>query len=139
MGLPSFRTFICNSSVKFINPISHGLFWYPHIPRGGAKVPPLSKIVPENTCKPKSDQNVVQLFYFWVPSKKFRWRRYFCLCQHFLGHNWHFSGKNTLFTKYIIKIQHEIRLTCMTPHFLGIELYISKIIFLERFKGSMTS
>ena len=92
----------------------------PHSTWGGGKSAPLSKIVPENTCMPKNDQNVVQLFYFWVPSKKFRWRRHFCLFQHFLGHNWHFSGKNTLFTKYIIKIQHEICLTCMIPHFLAI-------------------
>ena len=31
---------------------------------GGAKVPPLSEIFPELTCKPKISQNVVQLFYF---------------------------------------------------------------------------
>ena len=40
-------------------------YFTPHIlPGGGAKLPTLSKILPEHTYKPKISQNVVQLFYF---------------------------------------------------------------------------
>ena len=110
-----------------------------HILHGGGELPTLSKIFPDDPFLMKLHENVITTLNLTFLIVKNLWRHQFAYISIISAAGRHISAKNTSVTRMLVKIDLQVRLTCMTHHFLAKELMFPMKYVSSKFGGFMTS
>ena len=106
---------------------------------GGAKLPTLSKIFPDDPFLMKLHENVITTSNLTFLIVENLWRHQFAYISIISAAGRHISAKNACVTRMLVKKDLQIRLTCMTHQSLAKELLSPLLYVLTKFRGFMTS